>query len=135
MSEKKPAQNKHMPTTTKVLIGVGAVAVVMVGVVLWASAVVSNAEVEKDYITPEELAQQTQQNKLDAVVSQLKPMAELYRIDYGHYPYRLEDFVKDPDNLRETVPDLSYIYNSDDSFTITYTDLDGKKVVINSADQ
>lgn len=134
MSEKKPAQNKHMSTTTKVLIGVGAVAVVAVGAVLWAAAVVNNAEVEKDYITPDELAQQTQQDKLDAVVGQLKPMAELYRVDYGHYPYRLEDFVKDPDNLRKTVPDLSYIYNSDDSFTITYTDLDGEKVVINSTD-
>lgn len=134
MSKKDAAQNKHMSTTTKVLIGVGVVAVVAVSAVLWAAAVVNNIDVEEDYITLEDSAQQTQKWELEAIVGQLKPMAELYRVDYGHYPYRLEDFVKDPDNLRETVPDLSYIYNSDGSFTITYTDLDGEKVVINSAD-
>ena len=137
MSEKKPAQNKHMSTTTKVLIGVGAVAVVAVSAVLWAAAVVDNTEVEKDYITPEELAQQTQQDKLDAAVSQLKASANLYLAENGRYPDGLEDFVTSPETVKENIPGLSYILNDDGSVTIKYTNTNGEqdKVVLPAPDK
>ena len=51
MSEKKATQNKHMPTTTKVLIGVGVVAVVAVGAVVWGGAGVNKNVVGEEYIT------------------------------------------------------------------------------------
>ena len=132
MSEKKPAQNKHMPTTTKVLIGVGAVAVVAVGVVLWASVVVNNYEEPER--TTQTLIDESLKGREESLANQIVILANIYKQENGEYPSSIDNLSSTATEAAQELRDFSYRLNSDDSYTITYTDLNGKKVVINSDD-
>lgn len=135
MSEKKPAQNKHMSTTTKVLIGVGAVAVVAVGVVLWASATVNNYEEPER--TTQTLIDESNRGREDNAVRLIYSGANYYKAQYGFYPATLDDFLSEEtlSGIMETLPDLKYRQNSATSFIITYTNMDGEKVVLESPEE
>lgn len=132
MSEKKPAQNKHMSTTTKVLIGVGAVAVVAVGAVLWATAVVNNYEEPER--TTQTLIDESLKSREESLANQIAILANIYKQENGKYPSSIDNLSSTATEAAQELRDFSYRLNSDDSYTITYTDLNGKKVVINSDD-
>lgn len=118
---------KKQNKTTITILAIVLVVIVVVGIAFLAIASNGSKNKQTSY-TVEDSINESEQNRIDAIVEQVKLKAEIHKEEHGYYPYSLRDFIQDPSYLDE----YNVVYTRLDDgggFTITYSGPSGQKTL------
>ena len=116
------ATKSNKPNKNLVIALASIIAVLVIGGIVAVVAINSNNTPKEQPKTAQDAATEARNNYIDAVVSQVKIKADMYKTNHGKYAPKLTYFIDDPSYLDE----YNVVYTAtDDGFTITYTVADG----------
>lgn len=110
------------PNRNLVIVLASIVAVLVIGGIVAVVAINSNNTPKEETVTAEDLMREAENERIDAIVTQVKLKADIYAANHGKYAPNLRYFIDDPSYLDQ----YNVVYTAtDDGFTITYTVADG----------
>lgn len=116
------AKKTNKPNKNLVIALASIIAVLVIGGIVAVVAINSNNAPKEQPKTAQDAAKEAENNRIDAIVAQVKYKADLYQINRGKYAPSLRYFIDDPSYLDE----YNVVYTAtDDGYTITYTLPDG----------
>lgn len=121
MAQKKNKANKNLIIGLSVALGVAIVAIIVIVILI------NQPDKGKEYISPEELTQNTKIQRENAIADEVEAYADSWMANHrGKCPESLNDFL----NKTDVLTDMKLIRESDNQCKITYTNYAGQTTTI-----